>query len=716
MKNKNKNCQPNKNEELFELFKFLSIIPLIVTIFLEIEILLFFIIKLFSGSILFAIILFLLYHYLLLHFGIECFLYFIQFPFIGKASLYSNGCVQANHLILALSTFIDICEKIVDNEKISLCEEYSNLLDIYEGMNYFIYLYYEMKKKYGLSKYQKNLYESLVLWRRHFKQYKILQYFKENKRHMEEYVNMEFNKRLVHLIMDSNFIIKIAEDYICYNYKYFSFKKIYNFLFNDTFSSLNQYKVSFNMKFKEKANKFITSDNKIIDFTIIDSQKLVKENTIPFQEVILNKNKNKKNQTEEKKEKESITSFLGRNINLFNSFTDTSSHLSNESNEVNKKRNLIIFCNPNSMIYEFFSPEKYGFYYEGGCDVLFWNYRGYGFSEGHCTFNNNRDDILELFDEIKKMNKWEKFGVHGYSIGGVSATHLARNRNIDLLISDRNFSSIYRISESFFFGKIIKYLCKFILIDRYNNELNYLFTKNSDCCKIILCDPSDEVVANIGSVKSSISKYIIKNCIQKSKYENILDLIFNSNEKNKFINALLNIMDFLEKNCLRRDNLFVQNLNNFFDCFIHSSEDLKNFGNYEYKRLKILYINNFFNNFVVWGSKKCEEDINKFKENFYKIENNKYYLDKAINILGVLINLENELNKIEFNDNAIIMDYIEIIKNGFIQLSNKVNNITFTKDISKGYLIRLNCGHNTIFSGKEEDIIVQILEEINFLN
>jgi hypothetical protein len=62
------------------------------------------------------------------------------------------------------------------------------------------------------------------------------------------------------------------------------------------------------------------------------------------------------------------------------------------------------------------------------------------------------------------------------------------------------------------------------------------------------------------------------------------------------------------------------------------------------------------------------------------------------------------------------MDYIEIIKNEFIQLSNKINNITFTKDISKGYLIRLNCGHNTIFSGKEEDIIVQILEEINFLN
>ena len=704
---KNKKRETNKNEELFELFKLLSVIPLTITIILEIEILLFFIIKLFSGSILFTIILFLLYHLLLLHFGIECFLFLMQFPIIGKISFYTNGCVKARNLIKSLSNFIDICEKIIENEKISLSAEYSNILNVYEAMNVLIYLYYEMKKKYGLSKYQKQLYDSLVIWRRHFKQYRVLQYFKENKQYMGEYTNFGFNKRLVQLILDSNFILKIAEDFICDKYHYLSFTRIYNFLFNDTFNSISHYKTFFNIKFKEKSNKFITSDNKIIDFTIIDSKKLVKENTIPF--LFISK-KNKNNKIEENKDIEKkITLYDNKNLLNITSLTNTT----DESYDVNKKRNLIIFCNPNSMIYEFFSPEKYCFYYEGGCDILFWNYRGYGLSEGYSTFNNNRKDILELFDEIKKMNKWEKYGAHGYSIGGISATYLAKNRNIDLLISDRNFSNVYRISESFFFGSIIKYLCKFILLDRFNNEQNYLFTKNKNCCKIILCDPSDEIVPNSGSVKSYVSKYIIKNCIKNSKNENILDFIFDSNEKNKFINALLSIMDFQEKNCLNKNNLFIQNLNIFLDCFMYSSEDLKNFVNYNYKRLKILYINNF----VIWGSKTWEDNFDNNKDNqFYKIENNKFYIDKAVDILSLLLNSENELSKIEHNDNNVILGYIETIRNGFIQIGNKIDNITFTENISKGYLIRLNCGHNTIFSGKEERMVVNILEGINFLN
>ena len=715
MKNKNIKSQPNKNEELFELFKLLSLIPLISTIFLEIEILLFFIIKLFSGTILLTIIIFLLFHYLLLHFGLECFLFLMQFPIIGKSSMHSNGRTKANDLIVALSTFIDICEKIVENEKISLSEEYSNLLDIYDGINILIYLYYEMKKKYGLSKYQKQLYESLIIWRKHFKQYKIIQYFKENKKYMGEYTNMKFNKKLIQLIMDSNFIIKLAEDYICDKYNFLSFKKLYNFLFNDTFSSMNQFKTVFNMKFQQKSNKFITSDNKIIDFTIIDSKKLIKEIIIriPFQTIIQNKNNNNKTEYN----KEFINIYENKESDEDENMLTTLQNLSNSSNykKVNKKRNLIIFCNPNSMIYEFFSPEKYFFYYEGGCDMLFWNYRGYGLSEGHCTFYNNRKDILELFDEIKKMNKWEKYGVHGYSIGGISATYLAKNRNIDLLISDRNFSSISRISESYLFGTFIKYLCKFILLDKVNNEQNYLFTKNKNCCKIILCDPSDEVVVNNGSVKSSISKYIIKNYIQNSRNENILEFIFKNEDNNKFINALLNIMNFLDKKCLFKENLFILNLNNFFDCFMNSSEDLINFRNYNNNRLKILYINNFFNNFFIWGSKKCEENIDNFKENqFYKTENNKFYLDKAVFFLNTLLDLENELEKLEQENNNILND-IEIIRNGMILIIDKIDKMIFTKDISKGFLIRLNCGHNTIFSGKEENIVIDILEGINFL-
>ena len=705
-----KTIQEDKKEQLIDLFKLLSSIPLLITFFLEIEILLFFIIKLFSSNIFLTILLFLFFHYLLLHFGIESFLFLVQFPIIGKSSLHGHGCAKANQLIRILSNFIDICEKIIDNEKISLSEEYSNLLDIYEGINMIIYLYYEMKKKYGLSKYQKKLYDALIIWRKHLKRYKIIQYFKENKIYLGDCNNMTLNKKLTHLILDSNFIIKIAEDYICDNYHFLSFKKIYNFLFNDTFCSINQYKTAFNMKFKEKSNKFITSDNKIIDFTIIDSKKLIKEisNRIPFQTLIKSKS------NEENKETKGNINNNEENDEDENSLNSVAnfSYMSNYTS-VNKKRNLIIFSNPNSMIYEFFSPEKYYFYYEGGCDILFWNYRGYGLSEGHCTFNNNRKDILELFDEMKKMNKWEKFGVHGYSIGGISATYLAKNRNIDLLISDRNFSSVSRIAESYPFGRIIKFLCKFILLDKVYNEQNYLFTKNINCCKIILCDPSDEVVDNNGSVKSSISKYIIKNYIKNNKNENILNFFFDKKENNEFIEVLLNIMNFLDEHGHSKENIFIQCLNNFFDCFIYGSEDLANFRKCTYKRLKILTINNFFNNFVIWGTKKYEGDETNKENSYFNTENNKFYIDKGIDILNLMLTMEKHLEKLDTDNN--LLNEIKILKNGLIHMKNKINTIIFSENLSKGFLIRLNCGHNTIFSGKEENIVVEILEKINFL-
>lgn len=716
-----KKNQTNKNEILFERFKSLSIIPIIITLYLESEILIIFIINLFSQSFLITLFLFLLFHYLIIHFTIESFLYFMQFPLIGKSSFHSNGCSQANDLIIALSTFIDICEKIVENEEISLSEEYSNLLDVYEGINMLIYLYYEMKKKYGLSQYQKKLYDSLIIWRKHFKRFKIMQYFQENKKYMGEDTNMSLNKNLIQLIMDSNFIIKIAEDFICRKYHFLSFKKIHNFFYNDTFYSINQCKTIFSMKFKEKSSIFITSDNKILDFTIVDSTKLIKEmtNTIPFQNIIKKKKKkefdNKMklniNKNDESEEGENRLNTITSNN------TNSSSNLNYRDN--NKKRNLIIFCNPNSMIYEFFSPERYFFYFEGGCDILFWNYRGYGLSEGHCTFNNNRKDILELFDEIIKLNKWEKYGAHGYSIGGISATYLARNRNIDLLVSDRNFSTVSRIVESYPLGTFIKYLYKFVLLDRFYNEENYLFTKNAKCCKIILCDPLDEVVDNNGSVKSSISKYIIRNCIVNQKKENILEIFFEKEQINKFIESLLNIMIFFNKNLKNKENPFIINLKKFFECFTHGSEDLISFRNIPFKRLKILYINNFFNNFFIWGTRKFDvnENDNENKENYsYNTDNNIFYIDKAIEILNETVNMNYDLLKLNNENSNKALNDIKIIKNGIETLKEKIGMINYSQNLSKGYLIRLSCGHNSTFSVKQENIIVEILEGINFLN
>ena len=129
--------------------------------------------------------------------------------------------------------------------------------------------------------------------------------------------------------------------------------------------------------------------------------------------------------------------------------------------------------------------------------------------------------------------------------------------------------------------------------------------------------------------------------------------------------------------------------------------------------MKILYINNFFNNFFIWGTKNYDDTENGKENSFYNTENNLFYLDKAIDNLNVMIDLEKHIEKLDSNFN--ILDEITTLKSGIIQIKNKIQKINFFKEVSKGFLIRLNCGHNIIVSGKEENMIVEILEKCNFL-
>lgn len=58
-------------------------------------------------------------------------------------------------------------------------------------------------------------------------------------------------------------------------------------------------------------------------------------------------------------------------------------------------------------------------------DILLWNYRGYGFSTGKPSYQNIRSDVEIVQEFAKNQNRWNKIGVHGLSIGGVGACHLA---------------------------------------------------------------------------------------------------------------------------------------------------------------------------------------------------------------------------------------------------------------------------------------------------
>ena len=271
------------------------------------------------------------------------------------------------------------------------------------------------------------------------------------------------------MAIDSNIIKKILIDFLGDNYELFSFKNIYNCLINKDFFNIEQFSILFHKRFNNTYKFFITSDNQIIDYTIISYEKLNK----------MYKNKR------------------------------STYNISNDQEML--KKNLLLYCNPNGMIYQLFTPDKFLPFLEGGCDILLWNYRGYGSSTGYPTFKNAKNDALELFDFVKKKyTQYNKFGVYGYSVGGGSAMFIANQRQLDVLICDRNFTNVCEIVKNIpYVGWLLFYLVK-ILNFKYDYNINqFIESKNNNICKVVLCDPDDEIIPNSASLKSGISKYIL---------------------------------------------------------------------------------------------------------------------------------------------------------------------------------------------------------------
>ena len=709
-------------EMLILILKFISFCILVLVLIIQFECLLDFIIKLLTNNNkLFMYTILFLIHIILLRFFVQSFLFILQSPILKSFCFYSIACNHLRELLEVSNEFIQLYKNLkkqkntfYGNQKL-LMDEICNIINIY--MNF----YKDIKTNDKLSKNQNELYEKLCSWMNNYIEYKN----KNNNNNTELNIenkdndnNLDDKKTFIYYLRkmkdDSNDILKILDNFICFSNQSFSIKKLYNILINNSFSSLNQYSYIFNQKFNNKFQTFITSDNTIIDYTIITYNKL----NIMYKN--MNKNKNEK---------------------IINN-------------------NLLIFCNPNGMIYQLFTPEKFLFLLEGGCDVLLWNYRGYGYSTGHATFKNSKTDIIELFDYIKKKNRYQKYGVFGYSVGGGSATFLAQNRSLDILICDRNYTSITKIARTFWiFGEILYYLQKLLHFKYEYNVSEFMNSKNKKIYKIVLSDPDDEIIPNYASIKSGISEYIIRQyCIENKlkKTEDILELFLNiennSNQKKKFIDSLLYITDILiefnknpfkdlknkktqsNKNKENVDNTLLLNINEnnelnkrnfkkrlvdtiikFFKCFNYSSENLESILEIDEKRLKKLHIITYFNNFFIWGTISYKKlNVDGFK-NPFDIKNNIFYLNKAIEDLNKFLDDKFIKSMIGEEENRKKYNAILTIKNCLKIFKNKNEFLNSNKNVNIGSLIRLNCGHNGLYSEIDEKNLIDILKDVGFI-
>ena len=784
MENKQENNQDKSDGTLFKFFKkkvfiFLCIIIFILFILYLIEKFVFIILTLLTFTKLISFPLQIILHLLLIRYIV------IQIAFVGqnfitlRSVLHSAGRAQASQIKKDLNSLHDVLALLIDIRALALSVKELNDIKkqvntIKDLNNYFIDIFNRMRNKFHeLTIDQDLFYNNISQLNDSINNGNLISFVnntintikKYNKESLADIPDEEKNEILSKIsnrnlnvqkmLVLSHNIMEQIDDYIGDKYFCFNMRYIRNYFKNNLFASLEQLHIELNNYYQFEENYFITKDNCKLEYIIIKN-------------------------------------------NILNS----------------TKKKLMIICGPNGVPIQIFARNfRFQLYLDNNIDVLFWNYRGYGFSQGNPSYSRLRTDVLELFDKIKQNYNYQKYAVHGISIGGIPCCHLASNRKeIELMICDRNFGKLDNITQSFCCGKYLFILYKFLFFQSSDNVDNYL---NANCYKIILNDPKDSIVLETCSLKTLISKVLIEkyfHCsppsdsdssinLQVKSYSNeleslsnknnisnshdtlsdkisvnennskiikktALDKIFNSvEEKNKFVQLFINISKIINSDELEgqsKDNCInslinkiknktlqysnvkeeeLQNTSGVFDFvknhMVDILDSIESAGDTLFTLLiierdytKEIFIDNFFNNMFIWGSKHYQMG-DKF--NLHNTKNIKNIFDECMKLFEEFWNSQEIISYkglpllkdidtlykyfIQIQNN---LKYVGLLtKEGYYKLTNDENNNSYEKCLEKiniGNLVPLNCGHNGFLSIQESEIFEMYLNQSNFFN
>ena len=71
------------------------------------------------------------------------------------------------------------------------------------------------------------------------------------------------------------------------------------------------------------------------------------------------------------------------------------------------------------------------------------------------------------------------------------------------------------------------------------------------CPKIVLCSPSDSLIMSNATIKTGISRYVMKNCIEGSTTESALEFLIGKNDMKIFIDNIFRVLVYV-KNVQRK--------------------------------------------------------------------------------------------------------------------------------------------------------------------
>ena len=468
----NENESTLSNKIIFFLKKISFYFIMSLTIYL-IEKLLYFLLLFISYFSIIAIIFQIFLHLLLLRYLVLKVAFAGLSFFISRNIQYKKGILEATFIYKHLNILKSSLDLLFDEIKPITEMKYfytlqRNIKNSQFVINNFWKIFHKMKQKFNILTYEQNIFydhiynlkqilekseilnflNNVIIKLREEKVININDLSKEEKNKITQRNNAIKTNIKININNYINCLMNQLFDYIGENYQLYSPRYIRNYFFNDLFASLHQFDVELESYYIYEQKNLITKDGKAkLDYIIINHNTGIKQ----------------------------------------------------------KIKKLMIICGPNAEPYQIFARTlPLSMYLNKGIDVLCWNYRGYGFSTGKANFDNLREDIMVIYQEIKRNNSYDKIGVHGFSLGGIPACYLAGNvRDIKLLVSDRNFGQIEYIAKNCYLGKYLVFLYKLLFIPDSRNVENYL---NGNGIKIILNDPEDEIVTEEGSLKTMISE------------------------------------------------------------------------------------------------------------------------------------------------------------------------------------------------------------------
>ena len=643
-----------KNQDKLLLIICITIILIIILLFYLIEKIIFIILTKITFTSLISFPLQIFLHFLLIRYIIIQIAFSGQNNLISRSIFYNLGKMQACHvhdnLRPLLTSLLSFQQKIKDLY-ISL-NELNTLKRQLNSVNYLIDIYLDIFNK------MKNKFNQLTLDQQLF--FNNLNYLKDaiKKDNLENFINetirvientgknsiIELPEESLNSIkltiseQQSNIfntdkimeillsMIKQIDDYIGADYHCFNKRYLRNYFQNKLFASLEQFQVELNDKFNMKEYQLITKDKCQIEYIIIKSQ-----------------------------------------------------------HEAPRKK-LMIMCGPNGVPYQIFVRNiNIENYLHSDIDLLCWNYRGYGFSKGKSSYNKLRSDVLELFDEVKNNLHYERFAVHGISIGGIPCCHLARNRSeVELMICDRNFGRLDNITQSFICGKFLFFIYKYFYFQSSDNVDNYL---NVKCDKIILNDAKDKIVLETCSLKTLVAQSLCEKYFECHNDSNLIKMelkdiiVDNSNNKNN------NHNNELESLSSKKDNNSYQNvtLNT-----LTTNTNVNNNMNKEKVLLKKTALDKIFDsvdekNYFVHSLIMISNIINKDK---LEVNQKKTFLSNIINLVKKNSFQYSNLKEEELQNTSGIFDFV---KDHMLEILDSVQSagdsllslISFTRDYTK---------------------------------